>query len=206
MGEFSKFKDNLGTLDLRVRRTRRYRLRIRVREDVVASGLSVGELPEWARVHSQTLPNNFPKLRENDAKIVGDIRHIPELFMSDYHHDVSILSPGNIGEMKQLQTNGSGKVYAWERWEDNSMQHVLVHEREFKERMEAYYHQLNQYNDKIQALAPGTTLEAPEMQTMQTIREGLMKKTKDFYQELLTFRAHLISETSHLVAGESDLT
>ncbi len=202
LAEFSKFKENLGMLELRVRRTRRYRLRIQVREDIVASGLSVGELPEWARIQGRASLNSFSMLRKSDGQMARDIRHIPELFMKDYHQNVSVLSPGNIGEMKQLQASAYGEVYSWERWFDNPIRYALAHEREFKEKMEAYYQQLTQYNERVQAIAPGTPLEAPEMRALETFREELRKKVKDFHDELLKLREKLVAETAHLLSSQ----
>jgi len=199
---FSNLRDPIGIVDIKAKRTRRRRRKIVHIDDVVASDKKLEALPDWARSQARTSLSNFHRLRKSDAEMARDIRRIPDSFMGDYNQNITILSPGNIGEMKQLQTTGPTQLSNRGEWE-TPLQHVLSHESAFRENMEAYYEDMDKYNERILPVAPMVQADAERMQWLVKLRADLFTRTQAFHQELLELKAKLIAETEHL-AGQSN--
>jgi hypothetical protein len=203
--EFSKFKGNVGTLDLVVRRTKRHYLRLTLSEDVAASKLDVGSLPSSFSERAQYHLNSFSQLRETDAELVRKIRNIAEPFIRDCTQNIWWLGKGlrDAGNTP-LQTSGPSSISDWERDDDPAI-HVLRHEKDTFEKIRIYTQLEKQYNERLQAMTPGT-LEAgaasAEFQAIEALRAEMLKKTTEIQGELVKLRDKLQSATVRLLPKE----
>jgi hypothetical protein len=200
--DFSKFKDDIGTLDVVVRRTKRHYLRLTLSEDSAASKLDIGSLPNSFSVRAQYHLNNFSQLRETDTEVVRKIRNIAEPFLKDCKENMWWLGKGlRDAGTTPLQTSGPNSISNWERDDDPSI-HVLRHEKDTLEKITSYSQLVKQYNERVQAMTPGTLevgVPSSEFQDIEALRVEMLRKTTDIQPELVKLRDRLQTATAHLI-------
>jgi hypothetical protein len=103
-----------------------------------------------------------------------------------------------------LQTSGPSSISDWERDDDPAI-HVLRHEKDTLEKIGIYTQLEKQYNERLQAMTPGT-LEAgaasAEFQAIEALRAEMLKKTTEIQGELVKLRDKLQSATVRLLPKE----
>jgi hypothetical protein len=198
---FSTLSSDLGTLEIRIRRTRRRLARLRISDDSLAANLRVGPLPDSARKRARDDLERFHEIPPTDYEVARSIRSSPEIFIGDIDRNISVLSkPMNKAGMQQISTQG------WDLWVQSQSFgqapfYVLMREQALMRMIARHYARVKEYNARIMAVAAGTPLDEREVNSIDKLRLELLTEGTELNKLLISLRQKLVLETSHLVEG-----
>jgi hypothetical protein len=202
LADFSKFKDEIGHVRLKVQRTRRHWGKIRTTDDDVGPSASIGMIPEWVRERAIPYCDRFGDLPPTDGEVARYIRGIPDFFINDLNSNIKTLknaisdkSPNN------LQLQGSDQLMVWKTRNDPYYQ-ILLREKDLSRQISDYYAQAKQFQDRMLGFSLDLKKESPEMQALLAIMNRLLKQSEELLARLMTFKQELKDSTRHLIGKD----